>query len=84
MKKQVQTTALMAALISGALTTGIAQAGNYAEAKVWADNQAVSEGTVTAKKVTAEANGGLDYRDASLGGGEFYIQLLCIPDQGCR
>jgi hypothetical protein len=31
MKKHVQTTVLMAALISGALTTGIAQAGNYAE-----------------------------------------------------
>jgi len=59
MKKHVQTTALMAALISGALTTGIAQAGNYTEARVWADNQAVSEDTVTAKKVTAETNGWL-------------------------
>jgi hypothetical protein len=59
MKKHVQTTALMAALISGAMTAGIAQAGNHAEAKVWADNQAVSEGTVTAKKVNAEVNGWL-------------------------
>jgi hypothetical protein len=53
MKKHVQTTAL----ISGALTTGIAQAGNHAEARVWANNQAVSEGTVTAKKVNAEDGG---------------------------
>ena len=59
MKKHVKTTALMAALISGAMTTGIAQAGDHSEAKVWADDQAVSEGTVTAKKVTAEANGWL-------------------------
>jgi hypothetical protein len=33
----------MASLISNALTTSIAQAGNYTEAKVWADNQVVSE-----------------------------------------
>jgi hypothetical protein len=59
MKKHVQTTALIATLVSGALTAGIAQAGSYNEAKVWADNQAVSEGTVTAKKVNAEANGWL-------------------------
>ena len=59
MKKHAQTTALMAALVAGALTTGIAQAGNNSEAKVWADDQAVSEGTVTAKQVTAEANGWL-------------------------
>jgi len=83
-KKHVQTTVLMATLISGALTTGIAQAGNYAEAKVWAENQAVSEGTVTAKEVTAKANGWLYYRDAPFGGSEFYIQLLRIPDQACR
>ncbi|MCK0164834.1 hypothetical protein [Marinobacter sp. S6332] len=59
MKKHLKTTALMAALVSGALTTGIAQAGMNQEAQVWADDQAVSEGTVTAKKVTAEANGWL-------------------------
>jgi len=59
MKKHLQTTALMAALISGALTAGIVQAGMNHEAKVWADDQAVSEGTVTAKKVTVEANGWL-------------------------
>ena len=59
MKKQLKTTALMAALVSGALTAGIAQAGMNNEAKVWADDQAVSEDTVTAKKVTAEVNGWL-------------------------
>ena len=59
MKKHAQTTALMAALISGALTTGMAQASTHAEAKVWADDQVVSQGTVTAEQVTAEANGWL-------------------------
>src|SRR5690554_8199358 len=62
MKKHLKTTALMAALVSGALTTGIAQAGMNQEAQVWADDQAVSEGTVTAKKVTAGANGWLVVR----------------------
>ncbi len=59
MTKHVKTTALMAALVSTALTTGIAQAGNSSEAQVWAQDQAVSEGTVSAEKVNAEANGWL-------------------------
>jgi len=59
MKKHVKTTALMAALISGVMTSGMAQAGEHSEARVWADDQTVSEGTVTAKKVTAETNGWL-------------------------
>jgi len=59
MKKYLNNTALMAALVSGALTTGFVQAGMNDQAKVWADNQAVADGTVTAKKVNAEANGWL-------------------------
>lgn len=59
MNKQLKTTALMAALVSGAIATGIAQAGQGNEARVWADDQSVNNGTVTAKKVTAEANGWL-------------------------
>ncbi len=56
MKKQVKTTALMAALVSGAMATGMAQAG-HGEDKVWADDQSVSDGTVTAKKVNTGSNG---------------------------
>lgn len=59
MRKLLKNTALMAAMVSGALTTGFVQAGMGDEAKVWADDQAVSGGTVTAKKVNAEANGWL-------------------------
>jgi hypothetical protein len=59
MKKHLKSTALMAALVSGALATGFVQAGMHDKAKVWADDQAVSDGTVTAKKVNAEANGWL-------------------------
>lgn len=59
MKKLLKNSALMGALVSGALVTGFAQADMGNEAKVWADDQAVSAGTVTAKKVNAEANGWL-------------------------
>ncbi len=59
MKKHFKNTVLMSALVSGALLTGFAQAGMDMQAKVWAENQAVSDGTVTAKKVNAEANGWL-------------------------
>lgn len=59
MKKLLKNTAVMAALVSGALTTGFVQAGMGNEARVWADAQSVSVGTVTARKVNAEANGWL-------------------------
>ena len=59
MKKHLKSTTWMAALVSGALATGFVQAGMHDKAKVWADDQAVSAGTVTAKKVNAEANGWL-------------------------
>lgn len=59
MRKPLMKNALMGALVSGVLVSGFAQADMGKEAKVWADNQAVSSGTVTAKKVNAEANGWL-------------------------
>ncbi len=59
MKKHFKNTVLMSALVSGALVTGFAHAGMDMQPKVWAENQAVSDGTVTAKKVNAEANGWL-------------------------
>lgn len=58
MNKQLKTTALMAALVSGAMATGMAQAG-HGEDKVWAEDQSVADGTVTADKVNTGANGWL-------------------------
>lgn len=61
MKKHTKTTAfLAAALISGALASGSAMAMDHSKkVGVWGDDQSVSEGTVTAKKVVAEENGWL-------------------------
>lgn len=60
MNKHVKITAfLTAALASAALTSGTAMAGDHSTAGVWGDDQSVSEGTVTAKKVMAEKNGWL-------------------------
>lgn len=59
MKKHMQTSTLLAAVVSGTLFTGMAQAGDMNTAKVWADDQSVAAGTVTAKKVTTESNGWL-------------------------
>ena len=58
MKKHLKNSALMAALVSGAMATGMAHAG-HGEDKVWADDQSVSDGTVTAKKVNTGTNGWL-------------------------
>ncbi|MEX2476757.1 hypothetical protein [Marinobacter sp.] len=60
MSKHFKTTAfLTAALVSTALTSGAALAMDKDKAGVWGDDQSVSEGTVTAKKVMAEKNGWL-------------------------
>lgn len=50
---------LTAALVSTALTSGAALAMNDAKVGVWGDDQSVSDGTVTAKKIMAEKNGWL-------------------------
>ncbi|MGM0769061.1 MAG: DUF7282 domain-containing protein [Pseudomonadota bacterium] len=50
---------LTAALVSAALTSGAALANDHAKVGVWGDDQSVSDGTVTAKKVMAEKNGWL-------------------------
>lgn len=61
MKKYFKTTAFLAAtLVSGALASGSVLAMDHSKkAGVWGDDQSVSEGTVTAKKVVAEENGWL-------------------------
>lgn len=59
MNKHVKLTAFLAAIVSGAIVTGAAYAGHHEEAKVWGDDQSVSDGTVTAKKVMAGENGWL-------------------------
>ncbi|MBD3655885.1 MULTISPECIES: DUF7282 domain-containing protein [Marinobacter] len=60
MKKHFKTSAfLAAALVSTALTSGTALADDHAKTGVWGDDQSVSEGTVTAKKVITEKNGWL-------------------------
>ncbi|MBD3639978.1 MAG: hypothetical protein HUJ18_03195 [Marinobacter sp.] len=62
MTKHVNKTALLTAtLVSGAMMAGTALAGNHGmnAARVWADDQSVAAGTVTAKKVNAEMNGWL-------------------------
>jgi hypothetical protein len=58
MKKLLKDSVLMAALVTGVMATGMAQAG-HGEDKVWADDQSVADGTVTAKKVNTGANGWL-------------------------
>lgn len=50
---------LTAALVSTALTSGAALAMSDAKVGVWGDDQSVSDGTVTAKKIMAEKNGWL-------------------------
>lgn len=60
MNKYVKITAfLTATLVSAALTSGTALAGDHSKVGVWGDDQSVSEGTVTARKVMAEKNGWL-------------------------
>ncbi|MEP1216874.1 MAG: hypothetical protein ABJM11_05325 [Marinobacter sp.] len=60
MSKHAKITAfLTATLVSTALTSSVALAGNHSTVGVWGDNQAVADGTVTAKKVMAEKNGWL-------------------------
>jgi len=59
MKKHFKKSAfLTAALASVALTSGAALADDHSVG-VWGDDQSVSDGTVTAKKVMAEKNGWL-------------------------
>lgn len=45
---------LTATLVSTALTSSVALAGDHSKVGVWGNDQSVSEGTVTAKKVMAE------------------------------
>jgi hypothetical protein len=59
MKQFLSKSALMGALVTGVLVSGLAQAEMGEAARVWADDQSVASGTVTAKKVNAEANGWL-------------------------
>lgn len=62
MTKKLTNSFLTAALVSGAFLAGTATAGHHEEmdgAQVWADDQSVASGTVTAKKVNAEMNGWL-------------------------
>lgn len=62
MKKHGKKNALLTAtLVSGAMMAGIAMAGHHEMngAQVWADDQSVAAGTVTAKKVNADKNGWL-------------------------
>ena len=58
MKKHTKTSTLLAALVSGAVMTGSALAGGH-KAGVWTNDQSVSNGVVSAKKVVAEQNGWL-------------------------
>ncbi|WP_417565752.1 hypothetical protein [Marinobacter sp.] len=58
MNKHAKTSALMAALLSGAFMTGSALAGEH-KAGVWANDQSVANGVVSAGKVVAEQNGWL-------------------------
>jgi PAS domain S-box-containing protein len=37
-------------------------------------------GLAITREISQQLGGEVDYRDAPLGGGEFYIQLLCVPD----
>lgn len=61
-KKLTKLSTLSAVIFSGALLAGPASAGHHEEmdgAQVWADDQSVAAGSVTAKKVNAETNGWL-------------------------
>lgn len=61
-KKITKLSMLSAVVVSGALFAGTASAGHHEEmdgAQVWADDQSVAAGSVTAKKVNAEKNGWL-------------------------
>lgn len=64
MKKQLVTSAFLAAT----LTSGSALAMDDMKAGVWGEDQAVSDGTVTAKKVVAESNGWLVVHRTDAGG----------------
>ncbi|QCF24821.1 DUF7282 domain-containing protein [Hydrocarboniclastica marina] len=60
MNKHSKITAFLAAtVVSASLTSGAALAHDHGDVGVWGDDQSVSEGTVTAKKVMAEENGWL-------------------------
>jgi hypothetical protein len=60
MNKHTKITAFLAAtLVSTALTSGVALAGDHSGVGIWGDDQSVSDGTVTAKKVMTEKNGWL-------------------------
>ena len=64
MKKQLMTSAFLAAT----LVSGSALAMDDKKAGVWGEDQAVSDGTVTAKKVVAESNGWLVVHRTDEGG----------------
>ncbi|MAL97473.1 MAG: hypothetical protein CL583_03390 [Alteromonadaceae bacterium] len=60
MNKHSKITAFLAAtVVSASLTSGAALAHDHGDVGIWGDDQSVSEGTVTAKKVMAEENGWL-------------------------
>lgn len=58
MTKHAKTSALLAALVSGAFATGSALAAEQ-KAGVWTNDQSVANGVVSARKVVAEQNGWL-------------------------
>lgn len=58
MNKHEKISATMAALVAGAFMTGSALAGEH-KAGVWANDQSVANGVVSAGKVVAEQNGWL-------------------------
>ncbi|MDX1560958.1 MAG: hypothetical protein R3193_18770 [Marinobacter sp.] len=58
MTKHAKTSVLLAALASGVLATGSALAAEH-KAGVWANDQSVANGVVSARKVVAEQNGWL-------------------------
>ncbi len=58
MNKHARTSALLAALVSGAFATGSALAAEH-KAGVWTNDQSVANGVVSARKVVAEQNGWL-------------------------
>lgn len=64
MKKQLMISAFLAAT----LTSGTALAKDDMKAGVWGEDQAVADGTVTAKKVVAESNGWLVVHRTDEGG----------------
>ncbi|MEH6354586.1 MAG: PAS domain-containing protein [Marinobacter sp.] len=41
-------------------------------------------GLAITREISRQLGGEVNYRDTPFGGGEFYIQLLRIPDQACR